>query len=227
MDTHLVETVPTPGQASRRVSKSKMKSIFCTGIFQIIGGTILILCGFVLVCTPYYISYRNGFDNSVCGIWSGAIVLITGIIGVLAASRKSWLKAYLALSLVSVVMVIVVVAIGAVAAAENVHYYKEHPGYHHYDDPDYPDQHGISLTKLAFHLLLCVVGSLELVVCILAAVFCCTGICPGDVEEKTIYYSSGPSQVGMTPNYHPPNYAYPPTSQQPTHIDVQSDEIKR
>lgn len=52
---------------------SRMKSIFTTGILQIIGGTILILCGFVLVCVRYYIPYRNNFDNSICGIWGGSV----------------------------------------------------------------------------------------------------------------------------------------------------------
>uniref|UniRef100_UPI00397EBBE2 CD20-like domain-containing protein n=1 Tax=Salmonella sp. s55004 TaxID=3159675 RepID=UPI00397EBBE2 len=182
-----------------------MKSIFATGIFQIIGGAIMILCGCVLVCTRYQIRYRNIFDNSICGIWSGGVVLATGIVGVLAANRPVFLKGiYLCMSLVSLGFSLIAVIIGAVAAADNVHYYKEHPGYHQYDDPYYPDQHGVSVTKLSFHLILCFVGSMQMIICILAAVFCCTVFCPGDTVEQTIAYNAytGPQTM--------PNYAYPP-----------------
>lgn len=55
--------------------------------------------------------------------------------------------AYLVCTLVSILLLIIVTVIGAVAAADNVHYWKEHPGYHHYDDYNYPDQVRYLLTS--------------------------------------------------------------------------------
>lgn len=167
-----------------RSKSTNMKSIYTTGILQTIGGCILIMCGLVLVSTRYVISYRNNMDNAACGIWGGAVVLVAGIVGILGSYRRKWLTAYMICSFISIVFLVVLTVVGAVAAADNVHYWKEHPGYHHYgDSDDYPDQHGISITKLVFHLILCAVGCFELVVCVLAAVFCCTGICPGDIDH--------------------------------------------
>ncbi|XP_071813168.1 uncharacterized protein [Apostichopus japonicus] len=214
VDTGMHVQMAPYAQPARK--SSRMKSIFTTGILQIIGGTILILCGFVLVCVRYYIPYRNNFDNSICGIWGGSMLLVTGIIGVHGANRKRWFTAYLICTLVSILLLIIVTVIGAVAAADNVHYWKEHPGYHHYDDYNYPDQHGVSITKLAFHLVLCIVGSLEIVVCVLAAVFSCTGMCPGSNQTQTITYQPTPMQMPAPGSYpplnvqQPPSYPYPP-----------------
>ncbi|PIK34465.1 hypothetical protein BSL78_28705 [Apostichopus japonicus] len=150
-----------------------LRSLLVTGILQIIGGAVLAFSAIVLVIVLYGVPERNHLDYPVSGLWSGAR------------------GAYMVLSLMTIPPVTVAVALGAAAAANNVHYYLLHPGYKDYDvsvDDGYDrynQQLGISLTKMIFHLLVCLVGCSEITIALLASAFCCNGLCPGNTIKET------------------------------------------
>ncbi|XP_071855358.1 uncharacterized protein [Apostichopus japonicus] len=188
-----------------------LRSLLVTGILQIIGGAVLAFSAIVLVIVLYGVPERNHLDYPVSGLWSGAWTIIVGFVGVLASSRPGVMRgAYMVLSLMTIPPVTVAVALGAAAAANNVHYYLLHPGYKDYDvsvDDGYDrynQQLGISLTKMIFHLLVCLVGCSEITIALLASAFCCNGLCPGNTIKETSNNNT---------SYQPPDdhsYVYPP-----------------
>lgn len=50
-----------------------MRSLFVTGLFQIVGGMTLFFSGLLLVIMRFDEPYRNRFENPVCGVWTGGV----------------------------------------------------------------------------------------------------------------------------------------------------------
>ncbi|KAJ8020884.1 hypothetical protein HOLleu_40594 [Holothuria leucospilota] len=184
-----------------------MRSLFVTGLFQIVGGMTLFFSGLLLVIMRFDEPYRNRFENPVCGVWTGGFVVIVGIIGVLASGRPGAMRiVYLVTSILTVPSVLTTTVISAVGAADNVHYYAKHPGYNTYDSYDSFEQNEMSITKIAFHLLICFVCATELIIALLVAVFSCNAYCPGTTIKQE-HNNAPPPPVTYEPA---PSYAYPP-----------------
>lgn len=71
-----------------------MRSVFVTGLFQIVGGMTLFFSGLLLVIMRFDEPYRNRFENPVCGVWAGGVSrsFMSGFLNYCRSTALWWVR---------------------------------------------------------------------------------------------------------------------------------------
>lgn len=202
-----------PQQPSTKPRERHKDKLFKFGIVEVIFGIISIIsCIVTLVFAsiirtwPYYIPYYDRTDQmevyygetkSAPGIWCGAIVLATGILGIKSKSTPTvcMYNANMTMSIIGACFMGILCIMSGYSAG---------------------DLYPLSSTYvvLAMHCLMAIVGFAGMIICIIHSAYCCAGVCcHKNPQQGVVVYAAQPQMVQLTNGQYamispsvPPNY---------------------
>ncbi|XP_035667297.1 uncharacterized protein LOC118409978 [Branchiostoma floridae] len=200
--THVVLDGPT--HPSGRYKKYPRKVIVATGLTQIVVGLLCIVLGISAIVVRA-IGYFAGVP-----IWTGAVFLVAGILGIRAGQQKTGclIIGHMVMSIIAAVFTVVVLASASSGLAQehyisNIHDYMT-GCYEQYDSvckcyriPPEKQLECDRLVKgrLSIHGILVILAILEAIIAILAASLSCRAVCTccTNQPQPTVVYQVAPN----------------------------------
>ncbi|XP_071486332.1 uncharacterized protein [Diadema antillarum] len=152
------------------------------------------------------------------GIWSGILFFLpTGILGVVSHNKnKCVIVSYMVMSILSCLAAVTGLGLNLTLLVISV----EECNYVDLADCDY----NIHQARIAVDALITIVSFVELVMAIVAASFCCAGVCCGAHQPNTVvtqYYNNPAPVVVMSPTGYTQQQMAPPYGQPAAYVPHQ------
>lgn len=182
-----IQTVISPSQKQEPVGKKYKGHFKRVGWFQVVLGALSIVLAITNICIAATTgSFSFAFIG--CGIWSGIVILVCGILGLRATKDKSKCSviAGMVMTIISAMFTSTMFALEIIGAIIPVYCSR-------YDWDDHRYYNCTPGAIIAIHSILVIISFTSLVVAIIHSGFTCASICcggPSSQAHSTVVYTT-------------------------------------
>ncbi|XP_035668900.1 uncharacterized protein LOC118411010 [Branchiostoma floridae] len=173
-------------------------------------GATLVILGVISICYGIYglaTFPQNYFNRVGAPIWAGVFVILTGAIGIVAGRKfvregtsTKFTAAFLTLSIICIFVVMSQVGVSSWGLATYADCYLPYLG--NFDSLDFglSELNSYCWTLIYFHRVGVVVGPMEMLLCLVSSIICCTACCTCDNQPDSSGMVMQPTNPPRTVN---------------------------